>query len=64
MRCQRRISVLENININDIIANGDFSISSIDTETKGDINKMNYELLTGDWKHICFFDKEFLGKDE
>ncbi|MBO7695004.1 MAG: hypothetical protein J6T10_20490 [Methanobrevibacter sp.] len=33
-------------------------------KTKGDINKMNYELLTGDWKHICFFDKEFLGKDE
>ena len=33
-------------------------------KTKGDITKMNYELLTGDWKHICFFDKEFLGKDE
>ena len=28
--------------------------------TNGDPDKMNYELLTGDWKHICFYDKDLL----
>lgn len=30
----------------------------------GNIETKNYELLTGDWKHICFYTKDLIKEGE